>query len=173
MRMSGCGLKSALGSSGGEARFWAVRALTCALALVAGCTVTAATAAAQGALPTRQTVEQWLAQNANAKPDFKSGDVLTAKDLERIRPFIPPGYVEQLNFPELKMQIVATRSHMPGKDYTDCTEKYQAQVKLNSDGTIANYICGQPFSDASFVPGDPLSGFKAIWNFEYRWQNYG
>ncbi len=49
---------------------------------------------------------------------------------------------------------------MPRKDYADCTEKYQGQVKLKSDGTIDNYVCGQPFSDASLVPGDPQSGFK-------------
>jgi Protein of unknown function (DUF1329) len=151
-------------------RLRATRALACALALV---TWSAATAAAQGTLPTRQTVEQWLTQNANAKPDFKPGDVLTVKDLERIRPFIVPGYFDQLNFPQLKMEIVAARSHMPRKDYADCTEKYQGQVRLKSDGTIDNYVCGQPFSDASLVPGDPQSGFKVVWNFEYRWQNYG
>src|SRR5271154_176351 len=65
-------------------RLRAVRALTCVLALV---TWSAATAAAQNAMPSRQAVEQWLTQNANAKPDFNPGDVLTVKDLNRIRPF--------------------------------------------------------------------------------------
>ena len=171
--MSGVGLRSAWFSEAGAVRLRGVRALTCALALVAGCAVTAATAAAQIAPATRHTVEQWLAQSANAKPGFKPGDVLTAKDLERLRPFIPPVYIDQFNFPQLKMEIVAARSHMPRKDYADCTEKYQAQVKLKSDGTIDNYICGQPFSNASLDPADPQSGQKAVWNFEYRWQNYG
>lgn len=149
----------------------AAGALTLVVAIVA---CAAATAAAQGAAGyTRHTVDQWLAHNANAKPDFKPGDDLTVKDLERIRPFIVPGYFDQLNFPQLKMEIVAPRSHMPRKDFADCTEKYQGQVKLKSDGTIDNYICGQPFSDASLVPNDPQSGFKAIWNFEHHWQNYG
>lgn len=170
LRMSGYGLRSKVGSPAEGMRLRAVRALMCALALVV---CRAATVAAQGALPTRQIAEQWLAQNANAKPDFKPGDVLTVKDLERIRPFVVPGYFDQLNFPELKMEIVAARSHLPRKDYADCTEKYQGQVRLKSDGTIDNYVCGQPFSDASLVPGDPQSGSKVIWNFEYRWQNYG
>jgi Protein of unknown function (DUF1329) len=148
----------------------AARVMALTFAVAAGC---AATASAQGAPATRHTVDQWLAASANAKPDFKPGDVLTAKDLTRIRSFIPPVYIDQFNFPELKMQIVAERSHMPRKDYADCTEKYQAQVKLKSDGTIDNYICGQPFSDASLDPADPQSGQKAVWNFEYRWQNYG
>jgi hypothetical protein len=51
---------------------------------------------------TRATFDQWMAKYKDAKPDFKVGDVLTAKDLERMRPFIFPGYLEQLNFPEFK-----------------------------------------------------------------------
>jgi Protein of unknown function (DUF1329) len=122
---------------------------------------------------TRATLDQWLSKYANAKPDFKPGDVLGSKDLERIHPFMPPGWFEQLDFPEFKMQIMATRSHMPRKDYQTCTEKYQAQVRLDPDGSLANYICGQPFSDASLSTSDPLSGIKAAWDFDSRWQNYG
>ena len=55
----------------------------------------------------------------------------------------------------------------------ECTEKYQAQVKLKADGTLENYVCGQPFSDSTLSESDPQSGIKAAWNFEYRWQNYG
>src|SRR3972149_891447 len=74
---------------------------------------------------TRDTYESWLHKYADVKPDFKPGDVLTAKDLERLRPFIPPGYLEQLNFPEFKMEIIAPQNHAPRRDYMDCTEKYQ------------------------------------------------
>jgi hypothetical protein len=122
---------------------------------------------------TRANVDQWMSKYADAKPDFKPGDVLGSKDLERIRPFVPPGWFEQLNFPEFKMEIMAARSHMPRKDFQECTEKYQAQVKLNPDGSLANYVCGQPFPNASLSTSDALSGIKAAWNFDYRWQNYG
>jgi len=122
---------------------------------------------------TRANLDEWLSKYANAKPDFKPGDVLTEKDLERIRPFLPPGYLEQLNFPGMKMEIIAERDHTPRKDFMDCSEKYQSQVKMNADGSLANYLCGQPFSDASLSPSDPLSGLKSAYNFDYRWQNYG
>ena len=104
---------------------------------------------------TRATFDRWLSKYAEAKPDFKPGDVLERKDLERVRPFMPPGWFEQLNFPEFKMPIMAARSHRPRKDYQECTEKYQAQVKLNPDGSLANYVCGQPFPDASLSTSDP------------------
>src|ERR1700686_456238 len=123
-RMSGVGLRAAefaseFASIGGT-RLRGARALQLALAPLAAC---AATAAAQSAPATRQTVAQWLTQNANAKPDFKPGDVLTAKDLQRLRPFIPPVYIDQFNFPELNRPIVVILSHMPRNTNADCTKK--------------------------------------------------
>ena len=79
------------------------------LAIMAGIFFRAAPVHAQDVKTyTRATFDQWLAKYKDTKPDFKVGDVLTAKDLERIRPFIYPGYLEQLNFPEFRMPIAAT-----------------------------------------------------------------
>src|ERR1700758_3176525 len=89
---------------------------------------------------TRATFDQWLAKYKDAKPDFKGGDVLTAKDLERMRPFIFRGYLEQLNFPEFRAPIAAPVDHTPRQDYMACTEKYQSQVKLLPDKTVGNYV---------------------------------
>ena len=122
---------------------------------------------------TRADIERWMHQYAGAKPDFKAGDVLGVKDLQRIKPFVAPGYLEQLNFPELKMPIVETRQHTPRKDFMACTEKYQGQVKLGPEGELQNYVCGQPFADSALDANDPKSGIKGAWNFEQRWQNYG
>jgi len=122
---------------------------------------------------TRSEFDGWFAKYSQAKPDVRAGEVLGAKDLERIRPLVPPGFVEQLNFPELKLRVVAARDHTPRRDYMECTEKYQAQVRLEPDGALANHVCGQPFADATLDPSDPSSGIKAAWNFIYRWQNYG
>jgi len=119
------------------------------------------------------TYVQWVKQYQNAKPDFKPGDVLTAKDMEKMRPFVVPGFLEQLNFPEFKMTIQPVQKHTPRRDYTECSEKYQNQVKLKSDGTLENYVCGQPFPNSALDPNDPTSGLKTAWNFEYRWQYYG
>ena len=63
-----------------------------------------------------------------------------------------PGYVEQLNFPGCAWRSSAARSHTPRKDYLECTEKYQAQVKINPDGSLANYFCGQPFPTPRSAP---------------------
>ncbi|HTY57048.1 MAG TPA: DUF1329 domain-containing protein [Candidatus Binataceae bacterium] len=156
--------------------FWRHGSRALMLALVSGVVASlmaSATQAQDFRTYTRNTYETWLHKYADAKPDFKPGDVLTAKDLEKIRPFMPPGYLEQLNFPDFKMAIIAPVNHMPRRDYMDCTEKYQGQVKLRSDGALANYVCGQAFVSTTMDTTDPDSGIKAAWNFEYRWQNYG
>ena len=44
--------------------------------------------AAEPSTFTVETFENWLKQYADAKPSFKTGDVLTSKDLERMRPFM-------------------------------------------------------------------------------------
>src|SRR5262249_54158510 len=122
---------------------------------------------------TRADYTDWLTKYADAKPDFKVGDVLTAKDLERMRPFVIPGYLDYLNFPEFKMRIVAPIDHTPLGPFMECTEKYQSQVRLKPDGTMANYRCGQPFSNADLRVGDPASGIKAGWNWNQKWMSYG
>ena len=109
---------------------------------------------------TRATFDQWLAKYKDAKPDFKVGDVLTAKDIERMRPFIYPGYVEQLNFPEFRATIGAPVDHTPRQDYMSCTEKYQSQVKLLPDKTVGNYVCGQPFPQCLDQRGGPGRGLE-------------
>src|SRR5271154_4842052 len=119
---------------------------------------------------TRATFDDWFQKYKDAKADFKPGDVLTAKDTERMRPFIPPGYLEQLSFPEFQAKIIPAADHRPRKDYVECSEKYQNQTKLNADGSMSNYVCGQPFPNSDLKVGDPQSGVKAAWNFEFRGQ---
>ncbi len=122
---------------------------------------------------TFDTYVNWLQKYQNAKPDFKPGDVLTSRDLERMRPFMPPGFIEDLDFPEFQAPIIAARSNRPRQDYVNCTEKYQSQVKLLPNGALANYVCGQPIADSDINTSDPTSGLKAAWNFNFRWQHYG
>jgi len=141
--------------------------------LLAGCLLASAVCAQDVRTYSKDTFYQWLQKYADAKPDFKPGDVLTPQDMEKMRPFVPPGYLEQLNFPEFKMTVGGSEDHTPRRDYMDCSEKYQAQVRLRSDGALENYLCGQPFPLSAISSNDPLAGIKAAWNYEYRWQNYG
>ncbi len=134
---------------------------------------TSANAAESQQTFTRADYTKWLEQYANATPDFKPGDVLTAKDLERLRPFVIPGYLQFLNFAEFRAPIVAPIPHTPHPAYMQCTEKYQSQVRLKPDGTLENYKCGQPFPNSDLKVNDPTSAIKAAWNYNWKWMYYG
>jgi hypothetical protein len=123
---------------------------------------------------TRATFDDWVKKYQDTEPTFKAGDVITQKDIEKIRPFVPPGYIEQLDFPEFRAEIGAPGDYTPHKDFMQCTEQYQSQVVLESNGALKNFVCGQPFSPSKLKADDAAkSGLMAAWNYNFRWQNYG
>jgi hypothetical protein len=156
----------------GVGRWWPTLTLLTTACLII-CIVAVQTPAQMPPSITRADVDQWLHQYSGAKPEFSPGDIITGSQVEKLRPFVPPGYFEQMNFPELRAEIIAPRNHAPRADYLACTEKYQSQVRLNADGTLANYVCGQPFPASAIRIDDRQAGAKAVQNLEYRWQNYG
>ncbi len=119
---------------------------------------------------TRESFTQWLNVSKAAKPDFKVGDTLGHADLEKIRPFLFPGYFEQYQkWTDVKFEIVETNHVTPHQMVLDCNEKFQKQVTLAEDGGLQNYVCGYPFSNEDIKEGDPQSGMKAAWNYDKRW----
>ncbi len=119
---------------------------------------------------TRETFLEWFNKYKDAEPDFKPGDVLTHADLERLRPFMLPGYFEQFQkWTDVKFEIVETRHLDLHPMWKECNEKYQSQVRLAGDGALENYVCGQPFPNDQLDPADPKSGIKAAWNYDKRW----
>jgi hypothetical protein len=123
---------------------------------------------------TRATFDEWVKKHQDAEPAFKPGDIITQKDLDKLRPFIPPGYLEQLDYPEFRAEISAPGDYTQHRDYIQCTEQYQSQVTLEANGALKNYVCGLPFAPAKLkVEEAEASGLKAAWNYNFRWQNYG
>jgi hypothetical protein len=114
----------------------------------------------------------WFKANQNAKATFKAGDVITFKDAEKIRAFIPPGYQEEMLFEGMQVSIHETSDLSPPLPYQVATKKFQGQVTLAADGALENYTAGQPFAYDTLTPGKE-SGFKAAWNFNFRWQSEG
>ena len=122
---------------------------------------------------TLKNYTDWVDRYRNAKPEFKPGDTLTQKDIAKLRPFIPPGFFEMLNFPELRMEIAPPENMSPDKAYMDCTEKYAAQTKMDAEGALLNYACGQPFPLSEIKQGDLMSGVKEAWNYNWRPRAWG
>lgn len=129
---------------------------------------------AQGqAPPTREEIQKWIETNLETPPKFKDGDIITQADLDKLRPFLPPRYIDEFNFSGVELQVSPSGNYTPHPDYLAATEQFTNQTKLADDGALEGYVAGRPFAQALINPGDPRAGLKAAWNFNYRWQNYG
>ena len=122
---------------------------------------------------TKETVLQWVEQYRSATPDFHPGDTVTAAQLDKVRPFLPPGFIDEFSFPEAEFQIAPSGDYTPHRAYREATEKFSGQTRLAPDGALAGYAAGQPFPNDTLDPNDPQAGLKAAWNFNFRWQHYG
>ncbi len=119
----------------------------------------------------------WLKSQESATPDFKPGDVISFADADRIRPFVPPSYQDIMIFDGMRVEIAETTDMSPADVYKQATLQHQGQVRLAEDGAIENYVAGQPFDDMKFqaesAPMETGDGYRAIWNFNFRWQSRG
>ena len=124
-------------------------------------------------VPTREDILRWITTSQQVQPAFTPGETLTQADLDKLRPFLPPRYLEEFNFAGVELPITASGDYLPPRAYLEATEQYTGQTRLAEDGALEGYVAGSPFAHALFHPEDPQAGLKAAWNFNYRWQNYG
>ena len=71
------------------------------------------------------------------------------------------------------MRRPQTGKYPPHQVYLEATEQFSAQTRLAEDGSLIDYVAGQPFPNETLDVTDPTSGLKAVWNFNFRWQHYG
>jgi Protein of unknown function (DUF1329) len=104
----------------------------------------------------------WL---GTAHAEVKPGDVITKDNAGKVVDLVSPGnyaLVQQ----GMQMRIVPTDKLEWPPPFKAATEKYSPQVQLAPDGTLKNYIAGQPFPLVD--PNDPQVATKVMWNFSYR-----
>ena len=116
----------------------------------------------------------WFNRYQDTQPSFNVGEVIRQADLEKLRPFLPPGYFEKLDFPELEVEIQETLDEKPHNSYTQASFQYGGQTGIAADGAITNYVAGRPFSDERILATTPEeAGLMIAWNNIYRWQHMG
>ena len=116
----------------------------------------------------------WLSRYQDTQPNLNAGEVIRQADLEKLRPFLPPGFFEKFDFPEIEVEIQETLDMIPHRSYTQASFQYGGQTGIAADGAITNYIAGRPFSDERIFAATPEdAGFMVVWNNIYRWQYTG
>jgi hypothetical protein len=100
-----------------------------------------------------------------AAAQVKPGDVITAKDADRVKDLVSPG-VEWLVRRGMTMKIVEFQKTDDPPAFKAATEKYAGQTKLRADGWIdeSTYVAGRPFPVID--PNDPHAAIKVMYNYE-------
>ncbi|MDG2301987.1 MAG: hypothetical protein P8L87_00675, partial [Gammaproteobacteria bacterium] len=104
--------------------------------------------ATQGAAASvsRADITTWLNQVVTMDPPA-AGTVVTDTNLDLVRPFMPPGYVEEFSYAGSSITIQETKKYPLFKAYQDATNKYAGQPTLGAGGELEDYQAGQPFSN--------------------------
>ncbi len=97
--------------------------------------------------------------------EVKPGDIITKENAAKVADLLSPGnYI--LVQRGMTLKIVPSGHLDWPPPFKAATEKYASQVVLAPDGTLKNYVAGQPFP--LLDPNDPTMATKVIWNFSYR-----
>jgi Protein of unknown function (DUF1329) len=102
---------------------------------------------------------------ARADAQVKPGDFINKDNAPKVQNLLSPGNY-MLVQKGMSMKIIASDKLDWPPPFKAATEKYSSQVQLNPDGTIKNYVAGQPFP--LLDPNDPNVATKIMWNFSFR-----
>jgi Protein of unknown function (DUF1329) len=101
-----------------------------------------------------------------ARAGVKTGDVLTAQNVEQAGDMLSPG-VKWCVRHGMAIKVVAPQDIQLPKPYLEATEKFASQVRLSPHGLkLENYIAGLPFPHIDVK--DPQAALKIMWNYEYK-----
>jgi hypothetical protein len=121
----------------------------------------------------RGEIVDWLDQTVTMDAPA-SGVVISDHNLDLIRPFMPPGYVDEFAYKGSSITIQATESYPLFMSYQAATDKYAGQATLGPGGELENYLVGRPFSNEQIATASPQNaGLMVAWNNIHRWQYTG
>ena len=152
--------------------FTTLAARDCRHLLVLAIALVAMDAAA--ATPTREDMIKWLDEYRFASEGPDAGTIIGIENIDQLEPFVPLGFFDDLQFPEVAVEIEAPYHFEAPATYQEATVKGGGRASLGADGALENYTAGLPFSHARIAaasPGD--AGQMVAWNHIHRWQYYG
>ena len=100
-----------------------------------------------------------------AYAQVKPGDVIGKDNADKIKDLVSPGNLSLVR-QGMQIDVVPTDKLDWRPPYKSATEKYSPQVQLAPDGTLKNYVAGQPFP--LLDPNDPQLATKIMWDFSFR-----
>jgi hypothetical protein len=122
---------------------------------------------------TRADIGAWLAETVVVDPPT-GGTIVNFDEIDSLKPWIAPGFFDEFQFPEVTVEIQETANYLMHQSYIDTTERFKGQPSIGTDGSLENYMAGQPFSEEQIAAADPSTGgYMLAWDQIHRWQYYG
>jgi hypothetical protein len=117
-------------------------------------------------------------EEAGLVPQFHEGDTITFDQIEKLKPFLPEEFWNNRDFffyEGMRLEIGPTQAdYSPAEAYQRATEKFRGEARIGPDGSLENYVAGQPFPMGEIdCLNDPQAGVKIMWDFDYRWKGGG
>jgi Protein of unknown function (DUF1329) len=106
-----------------------------------------------------------LSVAAPAFAQVKPGEVINRASAAKVANLLSPGNL-MLVQQGMQLDIVPSEKLEWPPPYTAATEKYHSQVRLAPDGSLRNYVAGQPFP--LLDPNDPQVATRIMWDFSFR-----
>ncbi|NNL84999.1 MAG: DUF1329 domain-containing protein, partial [Myxococcales bacterium] len=119
-------------------------------------------------------VKEWIDSDQPTASGLTPGEVVTQTDIERLRPFVPPGFVGEFDFEGFAAEIQETGRYLPHASYRSATLQHSEQTELAADRSLLHYVSGRPFP-AERVEAAPAedAAYMIAWNQVFRWQYNG
>ena len=119
-------------------------------------------------------VMTWLEEHKTAPTDGLAPATYAQENLAELGNYLPPGYIDEFDFPELSLELTETQSYQPHPVYLEATAQFAGQASIGAQGKLENYTAGKPFSDEQILDAEETAaGFMVGWNQIHRWQNMG
>ena len=123
---------------------------------------------------TYQEFTAWIEETKSAPVDGLSAATYRQDSIDDLRNYLPPGYVDQFDFPELELELTTTRNYQAHSVYQSASEKFAGSATVGANGTLENYTAGRPFAHDQIISAEASNaGFMVAWNHIHRWQNMG
>ncbi|MCH2410865.1 DUF1329 domain-containing protein [Myxococcota bacterium] len=109
---------------------------------------------------------------------FKEGDILGFDRVDLLKPYLPQEFWAHRHFfffEGMELEIgPGFRDYSNPPEWKSVTERFKGQARIGPGGSLENYTAGEPFPMAEIdCFGDPLAGYKVIWNFDLQWSGDG
>lgn len=116
----------------------------------------------------------WLQQHTASPSDSLAPGIYDQTRIADLAAYLPPGYADECNFPELSLEIVETQRYSPHRTYQEASERYIDTAHIKTDGDLGNYVAGLPFRNKTIRTAPAAqAGYMVAWNHVHRWEYFG